>query len=438
MAHELTHILQQRGASGPGLVQRTIGDGHDLKSPRFAGDPVLEAVFDNERLLHIGSRGEAVRKIQQALVDAGFALPRFGVDGIFGPETRGAVKQFQTVFDLLVDGIVGPQTMGRLDEHYETPNPPPVCPVVPPSETVATFEAGIEVTTPPSECRVPIGKGCPTPSTSGVTGTHEAQDNFRGRSTTRFGVGEFVNLDFDSFLSKQHLSKGLTTPETKARPHGGLKWIKTSGPGSLSNINVEAGTGTFTADQNDGTVELELRVLVGPCAGSPVAEVSFDIVKPDDATMEQEPGTNIVHQQGTWSVGFLGRPFLRPRDVSFNNIAFREGSTRARADGFLSELNDREHPVGNTIRVGPGDSTKGSRVNALDEVVLGPKGPPFSAGRFLWAIPWEFRVGGGTFEEFTTANQLATADANGTATIQKKGAGPFSVVENAPTVVDFF
>ena len=28
----------------------TIGDGHDLKSPRFAGDEVLEACYDNERV----------------------------------------------------------------------------------------------------------------------------------------------------------------------------------------------------------------------------------------------------------------------------------------------------------------------------------------------------------------------------------------------------
>ncbi len=59
----------------------TIGDGHDLKSPRFAGDEILEACYDNERFLRKGDSGSAVEKIQQALMDVGFPLPRGGADG---------------------------------------------------------------------------------------------------------------------------------------------------------------------------------------------------------------------------------------------------------------------------------------------------------------------------------------------------------------------
>ena len=46
-----------RKPGGSVMLQRTIGDGHDLQSARFAGDSVLEACFDNERLLQFGSRG---------------------------------------------------------------------------------------------------------------------------------------------------------------------------------------------------------------------------------------------------------------------------------------------------------------------------------------------------------------------------------------------
>jgi hypothetical protein len=58
------------------MVQRQAGGPRDiatlnLESPRFAGDPVLEAVFDDRRLLMRGHRGEAVQKVQQALIDAG-------------------------------------------------------------------------------------------------------------------------------------------------------------------------------------------------------------------------------------------------------------------------------------------------------------------------------------------------------------------------------
>jgi peptidoglycan hydrolase-like protein with peptidoglycan-binding domain len=120
LAHELAHTIQQQTPSTPS-VQRTIGDGHDLTSPRFAGDPVLEAVYDNERLLQTGNNGAAVRKLQQALVDSGFPLPRFGVDGKFGSETEGAVRDLQRTSGLIGtdrDGIVGPTTMGWLDQRF--------------------------------------------------------------------------------------------------------------------------------------------------------------------------------------------------------------------------------------------------------------------------------------------------------------------------------
>ena len=54
----------------------TIGDGHDLKSQRFAGDEVLEACYDNERVLRRGDSGSAVEKVQQALIVLGFPVPR--------------------------------------------------------------------------------------------------------------------------------------------------------------------------------------------------------------------------------------------------------------------------------------------------------------------------------------------------------------------------
>jgi len=132
LAHELTHVVQQTGAGimdryRHTLIQRTLGDGHDLKSQRFAGDPILEACFDNERLLRTGGRGPAVVKIQQALIDAGFPMPRFGADGVFGAETKAAVRNYQSAHGLAIDGIIGPITVGSLDAQfaYTPPSDPP-------------------------------------------------------------------------------------------------------------------------------------------------------------------------------------------------------------------------------------------------------------------------------------------------------------------------
>lgn len=115
LAHELTHVVQQNYTPASQRVQRTINDGHDLTNPRFAGVPMLEACFDGERFLFIGHQGVAVEKVQQALVDAGFPLPKFGIDGLFGNETHSALRQFQGAAGILADGIVGPETMARFD-----------------------------------------------------------------------------------------------------------------------------------------------------------------------------------------------------------------------------------------------------------------------------------------------------------------------------------
>ncbi len=42
--------------------------------------------------LRPGSRGDAVKALQQLLLGRGYALPRHGADGVFGPETQAAVR----------------------------------------------------------------------------------------------------------------------------------------------------------------------------------------------------------------------------------------------------------------------------------------------------------------------------------------------------------
>ena len=56
-------------------------------------------------------QGDAVRALQQALVNAGFPV---AVDGTFGAETEAAVKQFQRQKGQKPDGVVGPATRSAL------------------------------------------------------------------------------------------------------------------------------------------------------------------------------------------------------------------------------------------------------------------------------------------------------------------------------------
>jgi cell wall-associated NlpC family hydrolase len=57
-------------------------------------------------LLRMGSRGTAVAALQRAL--------GIGADGVFGPQTRRAVKRYQRAHGLAVDGVVGPATARAL------------------------------------------------------------------------------------------------------------------------------------------------------------------------------------------------------------------------------------------------------------------------------------------------------------------------------------
>ncbi|MBP3656230.1 MAG: peptidoglycan-binding protein [Clostridia bacterium] len=65
------------------------------------------------RLLYWGSKGEQVRRLQNALLAAGYKQVRVA-DGIFGQWTYEAVVAFQKDHGLLVDGIAGKQTQNAL------------------------------------------------------------------------------------------------------------------------------------------------------------------------------------------------------------------------------------------------------------------------------------------------------------------------------------
>ena len=66
-----------------------------------------EDVYNLERTLLYGKRGEDVKKLQSTL--GGLV-----VDGIYGKRTKTRVKEFQNFNKLKVDGIVGKNTAHAL------------------------------------------------------------------------------------------------------------------------------------------------------------------------------------------------------------------------------------------------------------------------------------------------------------------------------------
>ena len=107
-------VAQREAAGAPATARRT-----GLSSPRFVGDPTLEACLQDRARLGEGATGMSVGRVQQALIDLGYDLGA-GADQRYGPKTAAAVRSFKTeqVLGFTQFGDVGPGTMGRLDELF--------------------------------------------------------------------------------------------------------------------------------------------------------------------------------------------------------------------------------------------------------------------------------------------------------------------------------
>jgi peptidoglycan hydrolase-like protein with peptidoglycan-binding domain len=76
--------------------------------------PELAGLSGSNPNLQKGDKGADVRSLQINLVKAGFKLPKYGTDGIFGSETTAAVISFQTANGLPGTGIVDAATWAKL------------------------------------------------------------------------------------------------------------------------------------------------------------------------------------------------------------------------------------------------------------------------------------------------------------------------------------
>lgn len=81
-----------------------------------ARDFILEA---NQLTIPKGSKGTDVENLQNALLNLGYKLPRHGADGIYGPETKQAVTDFQKDYGIKVDGVAGAETIGALNKTLD-------------------------------------------------------------------------------------------------------------------------------------------------------------------------------------------------------------------------------------------------------------------------------------------------------------------------------
>ncbi|WP_017653551.1 peptidoglycan-binding protein [Fortiea contorta] len=102
-----TYKLSPDGIAGPAtlskLPQNNIGGGEDAAKPQAAGE---------KDKLRLGDRGEAVRLLQEHLIQARYLEGE--PNGYYGPYTADAVRRFQAANHLAASGVAGPTTRAKL------------------------------------------------------------------------------------------------------------------------------------------------------------------------------------------------------------------------------------------------------------------------------------------------------------------------------------
>lgn len=109
------------GTGGPTAPRDGFQGTSSLRS-----NPALASVAAGTAQLAKGAKGESVKAFQDALIKAGYPLPRFGADGDFGNETVGALKKFQADAGLPQSGALDKATLDKLSPAAPQQPPAPV------------------------------------------------------------------------------------------------------------------------------------------------------------------------------------------------------------------------------------------------------------------------------------------------------------------------
>jgi hypothetical protein len=111
---------QVRAGATPAPAAQNIDNAQKVAPPVSGMKP------GEDRMAHAGAMQQLtvppdnvnpqVADVQKILLALGYKLPKHGVDGVRGPETRNALKQFQKDNGLKVDGAPGQGTIDKLNE----------------------------------------------------------------------------------------------------------------------------------------------------------------------------------------------------------------------------------------------------------------------------------------------------------------------------------
>ena len=126
LAHELTHVLQQKRGLNTDAIQRRCNTKKVNARLTPANLPMHADIIDvysgSKTIKSKSNKKEAILLIQQALADLNYKFlgktgrNREGVDGYYKTKTAATVKRFQKDQGILESGVVDKQTIRCLDE----------------------------------------------------------------------------------------------------------------------------------------------------------------------------------------------------------------------------------------------------------------------------------------------------------------------------------
>lgn len=109
------------GIFGPATF-RALNSANKGSSSSKPSSPSRSGNLASSRLLRMGTRGQDVKNLQEALNRLGYSCGK--ADGIFGRATYNAVVSYQRAKGLSADGIAGPQTINAINGSNKAPSKP--------------------------------------------------------------------------------------------------------------------------------------------------------------------------------------------------------------------------------------------------------------------------------------------------------------------------
>ena len=141
---------------------------------------------DNVVVMRSGTRGVAVKRLQQALMDLGYYYN--SLDGIYDSDEIAAVKEFQRVNGLKADGIAGFETQQMLYSGFAMPKPTatPKATATPKKTATPKATATPKKTATPKPTATPKKTATPKPTATPAVGTYTLlKKGSRGNSVTQ-------------------------------------------------------------------------------------------------------------------------------------------------------------------------------------------------------------------------------------------------------------